>query len=201
MITNIEIGPNFELKPHSTMMKLCKIALFSVLAVTGASGETEDSDAFALKLAYYNETKLEADTSVLELETTLDSENTTTLTTTGTLDDGRTLDSTTLDSSTLDSSSTGTNDSVTSTNDVITKMDDQLAKVLSAAQKILTLEGEVRDAEIAEWNANHDRIMAKLFELLQKEAENGISDDLAPILEQIREAFQLVNPAAAASGP
>ncbi|MEM7014543.1 MAG: hypothetical protein AAF585_24035 [Verrucomicrobiota bacterium] len=84
---------------------------------------------------------------------------------------------------------------------VLTEMEAQAEKVAEAANALLGLQGEVRDSEIAEWNSNLKAIEEQLFEILQQQAKNGISDDLAPILEEIRECFELkVAPEAAAEG-
>lgn len=71
------------------------------------------------------------------------------------------------------------------------------ARLMSGKLKALK-DDAFRQQEIADWNAKHDEVKALLFQVFQK-AENGeISDDLAPILEEIRKQFQI--DAAAPSG-
>ncbi|MEM7012109.1 MAG: hypothetical protein AAF585_11555, partial [Verrucomicrobiota bacterium] len=48
-----------------------------------------------------------------------------------------------------------------------------------------------QEKQIADWNAKHERVKALLFQVFSDESNDEISDDLAPVLEGIRQEFQI----------
>ena len=137
------------------------------------------SKALCEDLADALQTKAEADTTVLALETELQAKL---------IDPSQAPE----EYATVETDDDDDDDEVPA---IISEMEAQLVQVNEVAEKLKNLEaGEFREAELADWNANYEVIKDLLGQLLGQESDKGISDDLAPILEGIRKQFRLETP-------
>lgn len=75
---------------------------------------------------------------------------------------------------------------------VVNTMERQLREIQEMTAKLKAIKDDsFQEKEVADWNAMHDRIKALLFQVLSNEEHGEISDDLAPVLEEIRKEFQI----------
>ena len=157
------------------------------LTASLASADDETREPVNFDLAHTIQTKNEADVKVIEISGKLQLEANRAFLTTS---EGSTT--------TTEGSTTPAEDS--DEPDIIVRMKDLKKEVKAMKKKLKSLAGEVRKGELKDWNANHEQLKAQLFAVLQSQADNGeISDDLAPILEEIRLQFLEITDAVSAA--
>ena len=74
---------------------------------------------------------------------------------------------------------------------VMQQLHEELESVKQATGMLKSLTGELRSTKIESWNAQHEEVKVLLFKFMSQEALESVSDELAVVLEQIRQEFVL----------